>query len=112
MDINDYKEQNILLQKKIIKLERELDELRETTGKAVFKKKMMEFISQIENNNINDIHKELYLYIDNIKINFEKKIKDNIILSLCNFILNDTELYHINEPKLIIEKLNKLMLLI
>jgi hypothetical protein len=112
MDIEYYKEQNIILQKKIVELEKEIDELKLDTGKALFKNKIKDFVNYIENNKVKDINKELFLYIDNIKNDLEKKIKDNIIIQLCNFILNDGELYNIGEPILIIERLNKLINLI
>ncbi len=107
MNIDNIIEQNIILQKKIVELEKEIDELKINTVKAVFKNKIKDFINQIENNNIKDINKELFLYINNIKNDLEKQIKDNIILQLCNFLLNDNEIYHIDEPKLVIDKLNK-----
>jgi hypothetical protein len=112
MDIEYYKEENMILGKKIVELEKELDELKLNTAKVMFKNKIKDFVNQIENNNVKDINKELFLYIYNIKNDLEKKIKDNIIIKLCNFILNDGELYHIYEPVLIIERLNKLINLI
>ena len=108
----DIIEQNGILKKQIAKLEKELEELKQNTGKALFKNKIKEFIEQIENNHIKDINKEFFLYINNIKNDFEKQIKDNIILHFCDFLLNDSELYHINDSKLIVDKLNKLVNLI
>jgi hypothetical protein len=108
----DIIEQNKILEKKIVKLENELEELRQSTEKVLFKNKIKEFIEQIENNSIKDINKELYLYINNIKNDFEKQLKDNIILHLCDFLLNDSELYHINDSNLLVDKLNKFVNLI
>jgi hypothetical protein len=111
MDNNIF-EENKKLKENIVKLENELKEFKQNTEKQIFKNKIKEFITQIENNSIKDINKELYLYINNIKNDFEKQVKDNIILQLCDFLLNDSELYHINDSKLIIDKLNKLTNLI
>ncbi len=77
-----YKAQNILLEKKIIKLEGELFELKDTAGRVLFKNKIKEFIKQIENNDIQDVNKALFLYINNIKNDLDKIIKNNVVVQL------------------------------
>ncbi len=108
----DIFEQNIILQKKIDELEHELYELKQKTSKALLKTKIKEFINYIEKEQVVDINKELFLYIHNVKSDLVKKIKDNMVIQLCNFLLNDNELYHNNDPIIIIEKLNKFIYLI
>jgi hypothetical protein len=109
MDEKNLLEQNTILQKQILKLQAEIFELQQNNDLNIFKNKIYNLIDKLENNDINDINKDTYLYIHNIKIDIENKLKDNIILQKCNYLLNEIETNDINNNDFI-NKLKSILL--
>ncbi len=89
MEYNKLLEQNVLLQKQILKLEEEIHIIKQKDEVNMFKNKISNLIDDIQNNKKKD--EEIYNYIHNIKIDYENKIKNNIILKQCDYILNQIE---------------------
>ena len=98
-------EQNLLYQKQIIKLQEEIFELKQNNDLNIFKNKIFNLIDKLENNE-EDI-KDTYLYIQKIKNEFENKLKNNIILKKCNYLLNEIET---NDAKDFIDKLKIILI--
>jgi hypothetical protein len=90
-------EENELLKEKIIKLEKEIYELKNNHIESI-KLNINNYLLELQKNNdeIVDINKDLYIFIQNIKNNYENKLKNNKIIHFCNYLLNEIEQNNIN----------------
>ncbi len=106
-----YKAQNLILQNQIKELENELVELRKNTAKHFIKNKINYFINNINipDSSIEDINKDFYLYIQSIKNDCEKKIKEHNTIHFCNFLLTFIEQHDIKDKQCLMDRINKLM---
>ncbi len=80
-------EENIKLQKEIYKLQDELHIVKQNNEINLFKNKIYNLIEDINNNNLKDINKDIYLYIYNIKEEHEKNLKNSFVNKKCDYLL-------------------------
>ena len=79
-----------LLKEKIKQLEKEITEIKNNDCENI-KLTISNYLIELQNNNTIDKNKDLYLFIQNIKNDYENKLKNNKIIHFCNYLLNEIE---------------------
>jgi hypothetical protein len=102
-------EENIKLQREIYKLQDELHIIKQTNEINFFKNKIYNLIEEINNNKLFDINRDVYLYIHNIKYEYENKIKNSFVNQKCDYLLYEIEHYNINNKDDFINKLKNII---
>jgi hypothetical protein len=109
MEDNKLIEENIKLKKEICKLQDELHMIKQTNEINFFKNKIYNLIEEINNNTLVDINRDIYLYIHNIKYEYENKIKNSFVNQQCDYLLYEIEHYNINCKEDFLNKLKNII---
>ena len=102
-------DENIRLQKEIYRLQDELHMINQNNDVIFFKNKIYNLIEEINNNRLNDINRDIYVYIYNIKYEYENKLKYTFVNQKCDYLLYEIEHNNINNKDDFINKLKNII---